>query len=108
MADPPQTIGVLITTYKRSEELLRCLAALEQQTHPADDVILVVREDDLETKAAVNGCATKSLPIRIVGVSTPGIVSARYDGIDDFKTDLLTMIVVDTSPLTHCNTRVRG
>jgi cellulose synthase/poly-beta-1,6-N-acetylglucosamine synthase-like glycosyltransferase len=106
MAEPPQTIGVLIPTYKRSEELLRCLAALEQQTHPADDVILVVREDDLETKAAVNGCATKSLPIRIVGVTTPGLVAARNAGIDACKTDVLAMIDDDTSPHTLWLARV--
>src|SRR5260370_12813718 len=98
MDELPQTIGVLIPTYKRREELLRCLAALEQQTHPADDVILVVRDDDVETQSAIAGYAAKALPVRIVTVTTPGLVAARNAGIDACKTDVLAMIDDDTSP----------
>src|SRR5437016_3287248 len=98
MNELPQTIGVLIPTYKRTEELLRCITALEQQTHPADDVIMVVRDDDLITRSALDTYATKSLPIRIVTVTTPGLVAARNVGIDACKTDVLAMIDDDTSP----------
>jgi glycosyltransferase involved in cell wall biosynthesis len=106
MSELPQTIGVLIPTYKRSEELLRCLAALENQIHPADDVILVIREDDLDTRSALAARATEPLPIRIVTVTTPGLVAARNAGIDACTTDVLAMIDDDTSPHPHWLDRV--
>jgi cellulose synthase/poly-beta-1,6-N-acetylglucosamine synthase-like glycosyltransferase len=106
MDELPQTIGILIPTYKRTHELLRCLAALERQTQSADDVILVVRDDDLDTRSAVGAYATKSLPIRIVTVTTPGLVAARNAGIDACKTDVLAMIDDDTSPHPHWLARV--
>src|SRR5271156_6756737 len=93
----PQTIGVLIATYQRSNDLLRCLAALEKQTLPADDILLVVREDDAETRLSLSGLAT-SLPIRITTVAAAGVVAARNAGLDAVKTDLLAIIDDDTSP----------
>jgi GT2 family glycosyltransferase len=94
----PQTIGVLIATYRRSNDLLRCLAALEKQTLPADDILLVVREDDAETRSSLSGFATISLPIRIITVSVAGVVAARNAGLDALKTDILAIIDDDTSP----------
>jgi GT2 family glycosyltransferase len=98
MNDLPKSIGVLIATYKRSEELLRCLSALENQTRPADDIILVVREDDLDTRMTLENFPYKSLSVRIVPVSVPGTVAARNAGIDVCKTDVLAMIDDDTAP----------
>jgi glycosyltransferase involved in cell wall biosynthesis len=93
-----QTIGVLIATYRRSNELLRCLAALEKQTHQADEILLVVREDDTETRSRLSDNALKLLSIRIITVSVPGVVAARNAGLDAYTTDILAIIDDDTSP----------
>lgn len=93
----PQTVGVLIATYQRSDDLMRCLAALETQTLPADDVLLVVREDDANTRSSLLSLAT-SLPIRIITVSVAGVVAARNAGLHAVKTDILAIIDDDTSP----------
>lgn len=94
----PQTIGVLIATYRRSNDLLRCLAALENQTRQADEIILVVREDDIETRSSLSDFGVKSLPIRIIIVSLPGVVAARNAGLDACRTDILAIIDDDTCP----------
>jgi GT2 family glycosyltransferase len=98
VTEMPQTIGVLIATYQRANDLLRCLAALEKQTLLADDILLVVREDDTETRSKLSCLATNSLPIRIIPVSVPGVVAARNAGLDAVKTDVLAIIDDDTSP----------
>jgi cellulose synthase/poly-beta-1,6-N-acetylglucosamine synthase-like glycosyltransferase len=96
--DTPQTIGVLIATYQRSEELLRCLGALERQTVPADDVIVVAREDDLDTKSSLADHEFKTLPVRVITVALPGTVAARNAGLNACWTDVLAIIDDDTSP----------
>ena len=94
----PRTIGVLIATYRRPNDLLRCLSALKRQTLPADDILLVVREEDTETKSNLDDSASEALPIRVITVSTPGSVAARNAGLDACKTDILAIIDDDTSP----------
>ena len=42
-------ITVLIPTYRRPKDLGRCLEALQKQTRPADEVLVVVRNTDAET-----------------------------------------------------------
>jgi cellulose synthase/poly-beta-1,6-N-acetylglucosamine synthase-like glycosyltransferase len=94
----PRTIGVLIATYRRPDELLRCLSALKRQTLPADDILLVLREEDRDTKSRLHDYASESLPIRVITVRTPGTVAARNAGLDACKTDILSIIDDDTSP----------
>ncbi len=98
MDEIPQTIGVLIATYQRPTELVRCLTALGKQTLVPNDVLVVVREDDTETIARLNNFAMQPLPFRIITVSRPGTVAARNAGLDACKTDILALIDDDTSP----------
>ncbi len=98
MTELPQTIGVLIATYQRSSDLLRCLAALEKQTLAPDDILLVVREDDAATISSLSGLDKSSLPIRIITVSAPGVVAARNAALGAVKTDILSIIDDDTCP----------
>jgi cellulose synthase/poly-beta-1,6-N-acetylglucosamine synthase-like glycosyltransferase len=94
----PETIGVLIPTYKRSRDLLRCLDALRSQEKPPDDVLLIVRTEDDETRAALSSYDRGTLPIRVILVDTPGTVYAHNVGIEACSTDVLAMIDDDTAP----------
>ena len=94
----PQTIGVLIPTYKRSDFLLRCLDALKIQQRPADDVMLVVRTEDQETSTALEHYDRGTLPLRMVVTDVPGTVYAHNIGIESCMTDVLCMIDDDTEP----------
>jgi glycosyltransferase involved in cell wall biosynthesis len=48
-----RSITVVVPTYRRSDQLLRCLAALERQSLQPAQVLVVVRGDDDETRAAL-------------------------------------------------------
>ena len=95
---PPQTIGILVPTYKRSRDLIRCLDALRMQEQPPDDVMVIVRREDTETQMVLDSYDCDSLPLRVVVVDTPGTVYAHNVGIEACITDVLAMIDDDTAP----------
>ncbi len=97
----PETIGVLIPTYKRPADLIRCLDALQRQERLPDDVMLIVRRADVLTQDALASYQSGSLPLRILLVDTPGTVHAHNIGIDACVTDVLAMIDDDTAPHPH-------
>lgn len=94
----PETIGVLIPTYKRSADLLRCLTALKTQEQPPADVMLIVRSDDTATQDALRDYPAEGLPIRILLATVAGTVYAHNLGIEHCITDVLAMIDDDTEP----------
>ena len=94
----PQTIGVLIPTYRRAQDLLRCLNALKEQDLLPDDIMLIVRREDSDTRTALDRFDRGSLPLRILIVDTPGTVYAHNIGIESCQTDVLAMIDDDTAP----------
>ena len=94
----PQTIGVMIATFRRPAEISRCLGALRDQSLSPDDVIVVVRADDLETTAALDQLALSGLTHRVVTINGTGVVPARNAGIDACRTDILAIIDDDTAP----------
>jgi cellulose synthase/poly-beta-1,6-N-acetylglucosamine synthase-like glycosyltransferase len=94
------TIAVLICTYRRPADLLRCLAALGRQSRPADEILIVARPEDEATRDAVSGAAiaTAGLPIRLVPVTRPGLIAARGAGLDACRCDCIAMTDDDTAP----------
>ncbi|MDB9482477.1 glycosyltransferase, partial [Dolichospermum circinale CS-537/05] len=71
---------VLIPTYRRPQDLYRCLKALEQQTKPVDQAIVVIRDTDTETQQFLNQLH-HHLPLETVTVSQPGVVAALNAGL---------------------------
>jgi GT2 family glycosyltransferase len=98
MNENARTIGVLIATYRRPDDLLRCLSALKKQTLKPDDVLVVVRDEDTDTRLKLGGYPQDDLPIRVISIDRPGSVAARNAGLDVCKTDILAIIDDDTSP----------
>lgn len=98
MSLQPRTIGVLIASYQRPKELLRCLTALERQLHKPDQVILVVRLSDSKTLEALEMYKRDSLPILQLAITEPGLVAARNSGMAACETDILAMLDDDTVP----------
>lgn len=93
---PPDSIAVLICTYKRPDDLLRCLVGLRLQTRPADDIMIVARPDDLETHTALTADVIAGLPVRVLPVTRPGLIAARNVGIESCHSDVLVMTDDDT------------
>lgn len=90
-------ISVLIPTYRRAKDLARCLAALEKQTRPADEVLVVVRDSDVETWQLLEAFPNV-LPLRIVTVSVPGVVAAMNAGVDVAKGEIIAITDDDAAP----------
>lgn len=95
----PQTIGILIASYRRPHALVRCLMSLGEQTLRADEVLVICRQDDEETNAVLSEFASGPLPVRRIVVRTPGVVAARNAGLAACTTDIVSMIDDDTVPL---------
>jgi len=84
------TVSVLIPTYRRPELLAQCLAGLEQQDRAPDEVLVVVRPDDIASRAHL--AQHPDLPLREVLVERPGLVAARNAGIAAATSDILAFI----------------
>ena len=94
-----QTIGVLICSYRRPDSLLRGLASLAAQDRRPDDVLIVVRADDVATLQAVASSPTAgSLPLRVLTVTRAGTVHALNTGLAAGRTDVVAITDDDTVP----------
>jgi GT2 family glycosyltransferase len=94
-------ISVLVPTYKRSNDLERCLNALKQQSLPADEVLVVVRETDEETHRFFGGFDAGLLPLKIVDVFEPGQVAALNAGLAAATGDIISITDDDAAPHGH-------
>lgn len=92
------TITVLIPTYRRPKDLARCLSALKQQTRPADEVLVVVRDTDTETWALFKDFNLGSLPLRTVTVKVTGVVAAMNLGLEKAQGDIISITDDDAAP----------
>jgi GT2 family glycosyltransferase len=71
------TVTALIPSYGRPDSLLRCLAGLQAGERVPDEVIVVVRNTDTATRAALEPHGD----VRIATVTEPGQVAAMNAGL---------------------------
>lgn len=100
------TITVLIPSYRRPDDLARCLESLKHQTRPADEVLAVVRDTDTETWAMLEKFDAASLPLRTLTVKVPGQVAALNTGLETAKGDIISILDDDTEPRPHWLERI--
>jgi glycosyltransferase involved in cell wall biosynthesis len=91
-------ITVIVPTYRRTQDLARCLEALQKQTRPADEVILVVRDTDTETWAFLEAFNPGTLPLRTETVNITGVVAAMNTGLEVAKGDIIAFTDDDAGP----------
>lgn len=91
-------ISVIVPTYRRTKDLARCLSALQQQIRPADEVLVVVRETDMETWQFLNSVETSNLPLKTVKVTVAGVVAAMNCGVDAAIGDIMAFTDDDAAP----------
>ncbi len=91
-------MSVLIPSWRRQDDLRRVLAALPDQRHKPDEVLVVVRPDDLPSRKLL--AATSGLPVREVLVEEPGLVAARNAGLDAASCDIVAFLDDDAIPET--------
>ena len=92
------TITVVVPTYRRPKDLVRCLEALKQQTRPADEVLVIVRDTDTETWTFLATFNPDLLPLNTVTVKVPGVVAAMNAGLDSAKGDIIAFTDDDAAP----------
>jgi len=90
-------LSVLVPTYRRHADLIHCLSALAVQKRPADEVILVVRDDDKETSSVIADWETR-LSIIAVKVDVAGQVNALNTGLGALSGDIVAITDDDAAP----------
>lgn len=92
-------ITVIIPTYKRPQDLARCLEGFQKQTRIPEEILVIVRDSDVETWTFLkNSEFTSSLPLQIVEVKDPGQVAALNKGLDLARGDIIAIIDDDAVP----------
>lgn len=94
------TISVLIPTWRRPDDLRRCLLALGRQDRPADQVVVTVRGDDAETLAlldALSGDAAARAVERVIVEPGP-LTAAMNAGLARTTGDLVALTDDDAEP----------
>jgi len=85
------TITVIVPSYKRLPDLKECVRALDAQTRPAEKIIIVVQDGDLETKAYVLELAAAKPNISMEIVHKPGLIAAINAGLRITRTDIVAL-----------------
>ncbi|MBP0594682.1 glycosyltransferase [Paraburkholderia sp. LEh10] len=92
-------ITVLVPTYRRPQDLARCLAALQRQERTPDEVVVVARPDDEATHACLRDpLVTGALPLNLAPVEVPGQVAALNRGLDAATGDVVAITDDDAAP----------
>lgn len=92
-----RSMAVLVPTYRRPDDLRRCLQALVAQTRPPDEVIVVHRVEDQEAAAVLRDFAG-ILPLRSAQVEPPGVVAALNHGLDTVSSEIVSITDDDAAP----------
>ena len=104
--DNLMSITVIVPTYRRPQDLARCLEALKDQTRPVDEIIVTVRDTDSETWDFFQEFDRQSLPLRIVTVKVTGVVAAMNAGLDVARGDIIAFTDDDAAPHTDWLARI--
>lgn len=99
-------ITVLIPTYCRPDDLVRCLDALKQQVRQPDEVLVVVRDSDTATRDRLTTYPLEGLPLKTVTVTVPGQVAALNAGIEAVSGDIVSITDDDAAPRPHWLERI--
>ena len=91
-------ISVVIPTFRRPANLLRCLEALQRQERRPDEVLVAVRDDDPATWAALVSWDAGRLPLRLVSAGHLDASEARNRCLDRSIGEVIAMTDDDTVP----------
>ncbi len=89
--------SVVVPTWRRALWLERCLAGVEDQSSPPNEIIVVGRAEDIEARSIVG---SRSRTVRWVEVGRPGHVAPVMQGIEESKGDIVAILDDDVVPET--------
>lgn len=91
-------LSVVVPTYRRPDDLARCLRALRAQRRAADEVLVVARPDDEATHAVLRAERAGWPALRAVPVREPGQVAALNAGLAAARGDVVAITDDDAAP----------
>jgi len=100
-------VSVLVPSYRRPADLLRCLGAIGAQVRAADQVLVVARAEDDETVALAKAWQDR-LPLEIVEVDVPGQVFALNAGLRRCTGAIVAITDDDAAPRPDWLARIEG
>jgi len=89
-------ISVIVPTYRRVDSLARCLDGLDRQRRQPDEIVVVVRTTDEETRSYLSARPRPLVKVALVGV--PGQVAALNLGFRTVGGDIAAVTDDDTVP----------
>lgn len=92
------TISVIIPTYRRPKDLVRCLEAFRKQTRIPEEILVIVRRSDSETLDLLKEIDTNGLALRTIIVDVPGQVAALNAGLDEVHGIIIAFTDDDAVP----------
>ncbi len=100
-------VSVLVPSYRRPADLVRCLAALGNQTRQLDQVIVVARTGDAQTFHVAEEWQNR-LSLEIVEVTVPGQVHALNAGLKRCRGEVVAITDDDAAPRPQWLARIEG
>ncbi len=91
------TISIVIPSYNRPTHLRACLGALKGQSLLPDQVIMVVRPDDVSTTQVASEC-WGALAVQIVCVHERSIIAAETAGVAHARGEIIGFLDDDAVP----------
>ena len=89
---------MVVPTFRRPANLLRCLDALKRQRVPAHEVLVAIRDDDPVTWATLVSWDSERLPLRLISAGLLGASEARNRCIDRATGEVVAMTDDDAAP----------
>jgi cellulose synthase/poly-beta-1,6-N-acetylglucosamine synthase-like glycosyltransferase len=92
-------VTVLVPTYRRPDDLARCLSALLRQARAPEQIVVVARADDAATHACLADHVTpRVLNVEVAIVEEPGQVAALNRGLEAATGDVVAITDDDAAP----------
>jgi glycosyltransferase involved in cell wall biosynthesis len=105
----PLTVTALIPSYGRPDSLLRCLNGLLAGERRPDEIIVIARDTDAETRDAAKDWAGRTaFALHLVFVTEPGQIAAMNAGLPHVTADVVTFPDDDCVPRPDWLRRIMG
>jgi cellulose synthase/poly-beta-1,6-N-acetylglucosamine synthase-like glycosyltransferase len=91
-------ITVLIPTYKRTDDVNRCLHSVLKQSRQPDEVLVIVRDSDEGTRSMLEREFSREPCVKVTTITIPGVVAALNAGLERATGSIIAILDDDTAP----------
>lgn len=99
-------LTVVVPTYKRPDDLVRCIANLKSQLRSPDQIIVVAHESDQTSIELVREEIHKWDKLLLMSTAEKSVVRAMYKGLLAADGDVVAFIDDDTAPTANWSSRI--